>query len=146
MITDPRVLKQTLPFVRRIRLIESDGFGRIYFQIRRVRGSAKAVLVIPQKNGYVKLLFKTHFTLHITPKGPDTTRIAIGPRNEVKGGLFSSSISYYTPVTAVDAVGPFDVTMVYLDIINDPKFVSITVSGQGFIGGLKTKEIAHLKK
>jgi len=150
MITDPKVIRQTIPFVKRIRLIESDGFGRIYFQIRRIRGSARAVLVVPQKRGYVKLLFKSHFTLHIssetTPEGAEKTRIAIGPRNEVKGGLFSSSTSYYTPVTAIDAVGPFDVTMVYLDIINDPKFVSITVSGQGFIGGLKTKEIAHIEK
>jgi len=146
MITDPDVLNQTIPFVKRIRLIESDGFGRIYFQIRRIKGSAQATLMVPQKVGYIKLLFKSHFTLTISKKGPNETHIALGPINIVEGGLFVSGKSYYTPVTAVDAVGPFDVTLVYLDIINEPEFVSIKVSGQGFIGGLKVKEIAHMEK
>jgi hypothetical protein len=148
MITDPAVLNQTLPFVRRIRRIESDISGRICFQIRRIKGRAQASLMIPQKDGYIKLLFKSHFTLTITGKGPDKehTHIDIGPINIVKGGLFSSSESYYTPVTVVDAVGPFDVTLVYLDIYNEKDRVRITVSGQGFIGGLKEKEIANLEK
>lgn len=146
LITDPEVLSQTIPFIKRIRLVESDGFGRIYFQLRRVKGSAQATLVIPQKEGYIKLLFKSHFTLTFSRKKETHTQIAIGPLNVVKGGIFSSSDSYYTPVIAVDAVGPFDVTLVYLDIFNEPDFVSIKVSGQGFIGGLKVKEIAHLEK
>lgn len=146
LITDPDVLAQTTPFVKRIRLIESDGFGRIYFQIRRIKGSAQATLVIPQKSGFIKLLFKSHFTLTISRKSDTQTNIAIGPVNIVEGGLFSSSKSYYTPVTAVDAVGPFDVTLVFLDIHNEADRVRITVSGQGFIGGLKTKEIANLEK
>ena len=146
MITDPDVLRQTTPFVKRIRLIESDGFGRIYFQIRRIKGSAQATLIIPQKEGYIKLLFKSHFTLMFSRKGESHTHIAIGPLRKAKGGIFSSSESHYTPVIAVDAVGPFDVTLVYLDIYNKDDCVSITVSGQGFIGGLKTKEIAHLEK
>lgn len=146
LITDPEVLSQTIPFIKRIRLVESDGFGRIYFQMRRVKGSAQATLVVPQKEGYIKLLFKSHFTLTFSRKKETHTHIAIGPLNVVKGGIFSSSDSYYTPVIAVDAVGPFDVTLVYLDIYNEPDFVSIKVSGQGFIGGLKQKEIAHLEK
>jgi MFS family permease len=146
MITDPDVLAQTIPFVKRIRLIESDGFGRIYFQIRRIKGSAQATLVIPQKKGFIKLLFKSHFTLTISRKGETHTNMAIGPVNIVEGGLFSASKSYYTPVIAVDAVGPFDVTLVFLDIHNEEDRVRITVSGQGFIGGLKTKEIANLEK
>lgn len=146
MITDPEVLNQTIPFVKRIRLIESDGFGRIYFQIRRVQGSAQTTLVVPQKEGYIKLLFKTHFTLIFSRKSEDHTHITMGPLRTASGGLFSSSTSYYTPVIAVDAVGPFDVTLVYLDIYNEEDRVRITVSGQGFIGGLKTKEIANLEK
>jgi hypothetical protein len=146
MITDPEVLKQTIPFIKRIRLIESDGFGRIFFQIQRIKGSAEASLMVPQKDGYVKLHFKSHFTLVIDKKDEEQTRIAIGPRTEVKSGFLHGGKSYYTPVTAVDAVGPIDVTLIFIDIFNKPDHVSIVLSCQGPIGGLKTREIAHLEK
>jgi hypothetical protein len=146
MITDPEVLKQTIPFIKRIRLIESDGFGRIYFQIHRIKGSAEASLMVPQKDGYVKLHFKSHFTLVIDKKEDGQTRIAIGPRTEVESSFLHGGKSIYTPVTAVDAVGPIDVTLIYIDIFNKPDCVSIVLSCQGPIGGLKTREIAHLEK